>query len=418
MRSDAGFAGIAAREKIMTTDRPQRPLDDLRVLELGAFLAGPFCGQLLADFGAEVIKVEPPGKGDPMREWGRHRHNGRTLWWPILARNKRSLTIDLRTPQGQELVRRLVPHCDMLLENFRPGTLEAWGLGWEELRELNPGLIMIRVSGYGQTGPYRDKAGFGSVGEAMGGIRSITGFPDRPPTRIGISLGDSLAASFATIGALTALHERRRSGRGQVVDIGIYEAVLAMMESMIPEYQLTGHLRQRTGNVLPNIAPSNIYPTRDGGWFAIGANSDPIFCRLAAAMGQPELAADPRYSTHAARGEHQAELDDLIAAWSVSYGAEELQQLMDAHSVPAGRIYTAREMLADPHFAAREAIVGVQAPGIGEIKMQNVFPRLSATPGGVDWTGPELGEHNQYVLSDLLRMPQEEIDALREQKVI
>jgi succinyl-CoA--D-citramalate CoA-transferase len=402
----------------MDTDRPRRPLDDLRVLELGAFLAGPFCGQLLADFGAEVIKVEPPGKGDPMREWGRHRHQGRTLWWPILARNKRSVTIDLRTLGGQELVRRLVPHCDMLLENFRPGTLEAWGLGWEELRELNPGLIMIRVSGYGQTGPYRDKAGFGSVGEAMGGIRSITGFPDRPPTRIGISLGDSLAASFAAIGALTALHERRRSGRGQVVDIGIYEAVLAMMESMIPEYQLAGHLRERTGNILPNIAPSNIYPTRDGGWFAIGANSDPIFCRLAEAMGRPELAANPRYATHAARGEHQGELDDLIAAWSVGCSAEELQRLMDAHAVPAGRIYTAREMLADPHFAAREAIVGVQAPGIGEIKMQNVFPRLSATPGGVDWTGPELGEHNQYVLSGLLRLPQEQIDALREQRVI
>lgn len=402
----------------MDIDRPHRPLDDLRVLELGAFLAGPFCGQLLADFGAEVVKVEPPGKGDPMREWGRHRHNGRTLWWPILARNKRSVTIDLRTPQGQDLVRRLIPQCDMLLENFRPGTLESWGLGWEELRELNPGLIMIRVSGYGQSGPYRDKAGFGSIGEAMGGIRSITGFPDRPPTRIGISIGDAMAASFATIGALTALHERRRSGHGQVVDIGIYEAVLAFMESMIPEYQLTGHQRERTGNILPNIAPSNIYPTRDGGWFAIGANSDPIFCRLAAAMSRPALATDPRYATHSARGEHQIELDDLIAAWTVGYSAEELQRLMDEHGVPAGQIYTAREMLADPHFAARQAIIGMQAPGIGEIKMQNVFPRLSETPGGVDWTGPALGEHNQYVLSDLLHMTQEEIDVLREQGVI
>ncbi|NTU82085.1 MAG: CoA transferase [Chloroflexales bacterium] len=402
----------------MSIDRPRRPLDDLRVLELGAFLAGPFCGQLLADFGAEVVKVEPPGKGDPMREWGRHRHNGRTLWWPILARNKRSVTIDLRTPQGQELVRRLVPQCDMLLENFRPGTLEAWGLGWEVLRELNPGLIMIRVSGYGQTGPYRDKAGFGSIGEAMGGIRSITGFPDRPPTRIGISLGDALAASFATIGALTALHERRRSGRGQVVDTGIYESVLALMESMIPEYQLTGHLRERTGNILPNVAPSNIYPTRDGGWFAIGANADPIFCRLAEAMGQPALAADPRYATHSARGEHQAELDDLIAAWTVGYGAEDLQRLMDDHGVPAGQIYTAREMLADPHFAARGAIIGVQAPGIGELKMQNVFPRLSETPGGVDWAGPELGEHTDAVLGGLLGLAPAELVSLREQKVI
>jgi succinyl-CoA--D-citramalate CoA-transferase len=390
----------------------------MRVLELGAFLAGPFCGQLLADFGAEVIKVEPPGKGDPMREWGRHRHNGHTLWWPILARNKKSVTIDLRTPQGQALVRQLVPQCDMLLENFRPGTMESWGLGWEELRAINPGLIMIRVSGYGQTGPYRDKAGFGSIGEAMGGIRAITGFPDRPPTRIGISLGDSLAASFATIGALTALHQRQRSGEGQVVDVGIYEGVLALMESMIPEYQFTGHARQRTGNVLPNIAPSNIYPTSEGGWFAIGANADAIFRRLAAAMGQPELADSPRYASHTARGEHQADLDDLIAAWTSRHSAAQLQLLLDEHGVPAGQIYTAKEMLADPHFTARAAIVGVSDPKFGEIRMQNVFPKLSATPGGIDWTGPELGEHNEYVLSGLLGLAEAELAALREQQVI
>lgn len=400
------------------SQRPPRPLDDLRVLELGAFLAGPFCGQLLADFGAEVIKVEPPGKGDPMREWGRHRHNGRTLWWPILARNKQSLTLDLRTPEGQAIVRELVPKVDMLLENFRPGTLEAWGLGYEELRALNPGLIMIRVSGFGQTGPYRDKAGFGSIGEAMGGIRSITGFPDRPPTRIGISIGDSLAATFATIGALTALHQRARSGIGQVVDIGIYEGVLAMMESMIPEYQLTGHLRERTGNILPNVAPSNIYPTADGGWFAIGANADAIFARLAQAMGRPELAADPRYATHQARGEHQAELDDLIAEWSLGHDADALQALTDAHAVPAGKIFTAREMLADPHFAARQAIVGVPDPVIGEVKMQNVVPRLSATPGGIDWTGPALGQHNEAILCGLLGRSPDELAALRERKII
>lgn len=402
----------------MSTNRPPRPLDDVRVLELGAFLAGPFCGQLLADFGAEVLKVEPPGKGDPMREWGRHRHHGRTLWWPILARNKKSLTLDLRTAEGQALVRELVPKVDMLLENFRPGTLEEWGLGWETLRELNPGLIMIRVSGFGQTGPYRDKAGFGSIGEAMGGIRSITGFADRPPTRIGISIGDALAATFATIGALTALHQRQRNGEGQVVDIGIYEGVLAMMESMIPEYQLTGHLRERTGNILPNIAPSNIYPTADGGWFAIGANADAIFARLAQAMGQPALAADERYATHRARGEHQAELDDLIAAWTVGHTAEELQTLLDQHGIPAGKIYTAREMLADPHFAAREAIVGVHDPVMGEVKMQNVFPRLSATPGGIDWTGPALGQHNEEVFGKLLGLSAQEMAALRERKII
>jgi succinyl-CoA--D-citramalate CoA-transferase len=398
--------------------RPPRPLDDLRVLELGAFLAGPFCGQLLADFGAEVIKVEPPGKGDPMRGWGRHRHNGQTLWWPVLARNKKSLTLDLRTSAAQQIVRELVPKVDMLLENFRPGTLEKWGLSYEVLRDLNPGLIMIRVSGYGQTGPYRDKAGFGSIGEAMGGIRSITGFPDRPPTRIGISIGDSLAATFATIGALTALHQRQRTGLGQVVDIGIYEGVLALMESMIPEYQLTGHVRERTGNVLPNVAPSNIYPTAEGGWFAIGANADAIFRRFAQAMGHPELADDERFASHAARGIHQAELDDLIAAWTITQTAETLQTLMDEYAVPGGQIYTAKEMLADPHFQAREAIIGVHDPKIGEIKMQNVFPRLSETPGGVDWTGPELGQHTDEVLQSLLGMTPEAIADLRAQQVI
>lgn len=398
--------------------RPPRPLDDLRVLELGAFLAGPFCGQLLADFGAEVIKVEPPGKGDPMRGWGRHRHNGQTLWWPVLARNKKSLTLDLRTSAAQQIVRELVPKVDMLLENFRPGTLEKWGLSYEALRDLNPGLIMIRVSGYGQTGPYRDKAGFGSIGEAMGGIRSITGFPDRPPTRIGISIGDSLAATFATIGALTALHQRQRTGLGQVVDIGIYEGVLALMESMIPEYQLTGHARERTGNVLPNVAPSNIYPTAEGGWFAIGANADAIFRRFAQAMGHPELADDERFASHAARGIHQAELDDLIAAWTITQTAETLQTLMDEYAVPGGQIYTAKEMLADPHFQAREAIIGVHDPKIGEIKMQNVFPRLSETPGGVDWTGPELGQHTDEVLQSLLGMTPEAIADLRAQQVV
>jgi succinyl-CoA--D-citramalate CoA-transferase len=402
----------------ISPSRPPRPLDDIRVLELGAFLAGPFCGQLLADFGAEVIKVEPPGKGDPMREWGRYRANGRTLWWPILARNKKSVTLDLRTPEGQAIIRQLVPRCDILLENFRPGTLEGWGLGYEALRALNPGLIMVRVSGYGQTGPYRDKAGFGSIGEAMGGIRAITGFPDRPPTRIGISIGDSLAATFATIGALTALHSRQRTGRGQEVDIGIYEGVLALMESMIPEYQLAGHIRERTGNILPNVAPSNIYPTRDGGWFAIAGNADNVFRRLAEAMGRPTLADDPRFADHTARGQHQSELDDLIAAWSVGYTADELQALMDAYGVPAGRIYTAKEMLADPHFAARQSIIGVTDPRFGEIKMQNVFPRLSETPGGVDWIGPELGEHNDAVYGGLLGMHADEIAALRERKII
>jgi succinyl-CoA--D-citramalate CoA-transferase len=398
--------------------RPYRPLDNIRVLELGAFLAGPFCGQLLADFGAEVIKIEPPGKGDPMRAWGRHRHNGQTLWWPILARNKKSITLDLRRTEGQAIVRRLVPTCDILLENFRPGTLEDWGLGYDALRELNPGLVMVRVSGFGQTGPYRDKAGFGSIGEAMGGIRSITGFPDRPPTRIGISIGDALAATFATIGALTALHQRGRSGVGQVVDIGIYEGVLALMESMIPEFQLAGHVRERTGNILPNVAPSNIYPTGDGGWFAIAGNADNVFRRLAEAMEQPALADDARFSSHAARGQHQSELDDLIAAWTIKYTADDLQARMDEAGVPAGRIYTAKEMLADPHFAARQSIVEVQDEQLGGIKMQNVVPKLSETPGGIDWTGPALGQHNAEIYEGLLGLTPEQIREFQERKII
>lgn len=402
----------------MSDQRPLRPLDDIRVLELGAYLAGPFCGQILADFGAEVIKVERPGSGDPMRQWGRHRYNDQALWWPILARNKKSVTLNLRREKGQEIVRQLVPHCDVLLENFRPGTLEKWGLDYETLRGLNPGLILVRVSGFGQTGPYRHRAGFGSIGEAMGGIRSVTGFPDRPPTRVGISIGDSVTATFATIGTLTALHQRQRSGQGQVVDIGLYEGVLALMESMIPEYQLTGHIRQRTGNTLPNVAPSNIYPTQDGGWFAIGANADTTFRRLCAAMGRPQLAEDPRYATHQARGEHQTDLDDMIAAWTAQHTAAQLEALMDQHGVPAGRIYTAKEMLTDPHFAAREAIVEVPDEKFGRIKMQNVFPKLSETPGGVDWTGPELGEHNHDIFGGLLALSADEIAALQEQGVI
>lgn len=400
------------------SQRPPRPLDDIRVLEMGAFLAGPFCGQLLADFGAEVIKIEPPGQGDTMREWGRHRYKGRPLWWPVLARNKKSITLNLRTPEGRAIAQQLATKSDILLENFRPGTLEKWGLSYEALSELNPGLIMVRVSGFGQTGPYRDKAGFGSIGEAMGGIRSITGFPDRPPTRIGISIGDSLAATFATIGALTSLHQRQRSGRGQVVDIGIYEGVLALMESMIPEYQLAGHIRERTGNVLPNVAPSNIYPTREGGWFAIGANADAVFRRLCTAMDQPTLADHPHYATHLARGEYQTELDELIAAWTINYTADELQALMDQHGVPAGCIYTAKDMLADPHFIARQAIIGVQDPVLGEIKMQNVFPYLSETPGGVDWTGPELGQHNREIFEGLLGFTPEQVAELQASGVI
>ena len=395
------------------------PLAGVRVVEMGSFLAGPFCGQLLADFGAEVIKTEPPGKGDPMREWGRHRKEGRTLWWPIIARNKKSVTLNLREKDGQELARKLLAEADVLVENFRPGTMERWGMGYEELSELNPGLVMVRVSGFGQTGPYRDQAGFGAIGEAMGGIRHITGFPDLPPPRTGISLGDSLAATFGALGALTALYHREaHCGKGQVVDIGIYEGVLALMESTIPEYTLTGHIRGRTGTVLPFVAPSNIYPTSDGDYILIAGNADTVFRRLAKAVGYPEWAENERYATHHARGEHMEELDAMISEWTGERTGDEILEKMRDAGVPAGKVFTAKDMVEDPHYAARENIVEVEDSDIGPFPMQNVVPRLSGTPGKVRWTGPALGQHNDEVYGKIVGLSQEEREGLRERGVI
>jgi succinyl-CoA---D-citramalate CoA-transferase len=386
---------------------------------MGSLLAGPFCGQLLGDFGAEVIKVEPPGKGDPMRVWGRHRKNGRTLWWPVIARNKKSVTLNLREEEGQDLARRLIAEADVLVENFRPGTMERWGLGYEDLRETNPGLVMVRVSGYGQTGPYRDQAGFGAIGEAMGGIRHVTGFPDQPPPRTGVSMGDSLAATFGALGALTALYSRERNGgRGQVVDVGIYEAVLALMESTIPEYALTGHVRGRTGTVLPFVAPSNIYPTKDEDYVLIAGNADTVFGRLAGALGHPEWAEDERYATHHARGENMEELDAMISAWTKERTSEEILDAMAGAGVPSGKIFTAEDMMSDPHYAARENIVEVEDPEIGEIPMQNVVPKLSETPGKVERTGPKLGEHNEEVYGGLLKLSQSETSELGSRGII
>ncbi|GAA1373499.1 CaiB/BaiF CoA transferase family protein [Catellatospora chokoriensis] len=393
-------------------------LSDIRVIETGTLLAGPFCGQLLGDFGAEVIKLEDPGKGDPMRQWGREKPHGQSLWWPVVARNKKSVTCNLRVAEGQDLVRRLVADADVLLENFRPGTLERWGLGWDELSAINPRLILVRVTGYGQTGPYAPRAGFGSIGEAMGGIRYVTGEPDRPPSRSGISLGDSLAATYAAYGTLAALHARERTGRGQVVDSAIYEAVLAMMESLLPEWAVAGYQRERTGAVLPNVAPSNAYPTADGTEVLIAANQDTVFGRLCEVMGMPELATDPRYATHGARGAHQTELDDLIAAWTRTQPADKLLAALHEAGVPAGGVYTAKDMLADPHIAAREAIVRVPHPDFGELPMQNVAPRLSADPGAVRWAGPALGQHNDEVYGTLLGLSETERAQLRERGVI
>ena len=400
------------------TEKAEGPLAGLRVIEMGQLLAGPFCGQLLADFGAEVIKVEPPGKGDPMREWGREKSHGQSLWWPVIARNKKSLTLDLRTDAGQDVLRDLARNADIVLENFRPGTMERWGLGYETLSALNPGLIMVRVSGFGQTGPYSGHAGFGAIGEAMGGLRHVVGSPDRPPSRVGISIGDSLAATFAALGAMMALHARHRTGRGQVVDSAIYEAVLTMMESLITEYDNAGYIRERTGSILPNVAPSNVYPTADGSGILIAANQDTVFGRLAEAMGRPDLAHDPRYATHTARGEHQQELDALIAEWTGDRRADEVLTLMNDNGIPAGRIYRAPEMLEDAHFKAREAIVRVMHPQFGELAMQNVAPRLSETPGSVRHPGPELGAHTEDVLNRVLGYDTARVAHLREAGVI
>ena len=399
-----------------TTSGPG-PLAGLRVLELGTLLAGPFCGQLLGDFGAEVIKIEPPNQGDPMRVWGREKAGGKSLWWPVVGRNKKAITLDLRQAEGQALLKELVGKSDFLLENFRPGTMEKWGLGWAELSAINPRLIMIRVSGFGQTGPYSRQAGFGAIGEAMGGLRYVVGDPSTPPSRMGISIGDSLAATFACIGALSALHHRDRTGRGQVVDSAIYEAVLNMMESLVTEYDKVGYIRERTGAILPNVAPSNVYRTSDG-MVLIAANQDTVFSRLAEAMDQPGLAQEPKYSTHGARGAHQAELDALVEQWTQTLTTRQVLDRMDEFGVPAGLIYRAPDMLEDPHFKARDAIVSVPHPDFGELRMQNVAPKLSETPGGIRSPSPALGQHNDEIYGQLLGLSADRYAALKAARVI
>lgn len=383
----------------MSTAPP--PLEGKRVVEIGSFVAGPFCGQLLGDLGADVIKVEDPKRGDPMRRWGRSTGNGSSLWWSVLSRNKRSVTINLRHPDGQATVRRLIETADILLENFRPGTIERWGLDPEDLIKVNPGLVVVRISGYGQSGPYRDRAGFGSVAEAMGGLRYLVGFPDRPPPRLGVAIGDSLAGTFGTLGALAALIVREKDGRGQIVDVAIYEAVMAMMESVVSEFAVTGNVRGPTGTVLPGVAPSNIYPTADGTWVVIGGNADTVFVRLAAAMGQEQLATDPRFTTHEARGENQAELDELIGEWTSAFQRQELVELLARRGVPAGPIYTAEDILNDPHIRERGMIVEPTDPMVGSLPMQGVVPHLSRSKGVVRHAGPRLGEHSAAILEEI-----------------
>ncbi len=385
-------------------------LRGLRVIELGQLLAGPFCGQLLGDMGAEIIKVELPGAGDPMREWGQGQDK---VQWEVIARNKKSVSANLRVAEGQALVRRLIETADVLIENFKPGTIEKWGLGPEALHKTNPGLIIARMSGYGQTGPYSDRAGFGGIGEAMGGWRYIVGEPDRPPSRMGISIGDTLTATYGCMGVLAALHARSRSGKGQVIDAALYESVLQVMEGLVPEYHHSGIIRERSGSFLPGIAPSNVYPCKDGE-FMIGANKDAIFKRLACAMGQPELGEHPDYSTHLARGKNQIELDVLIGNWTKTLTIEQIEALMIEHSVPAGKVYRAPEMMTDPHFQARLAIIDVETERFGTLKMQGSFPKLSATPSSIRSPAPSVvGQHNAEIYGGVLGISASEIEALR-----
>lgn len=404
----------------MTSSTPaanRGALSDLRVLELGTLIAGPFCGQLLGDMGAEVVKIEAPGQGDPMRHWGPQPRERPSVWWPVIGRNKKSITLDLRQADGQRIFKDLATKADVVIENFRPGTLEKWRCGWDELSALNPKLILVRVSGYGQTGPYAQRAGYGGIGEAMGGLRYIVGEPDRPPSRVGISIGDSLAAVHACMGTLAALHHRERTGQGQVVDAAIYESVLNMMECLVTEYDQLGHVRERSGPILPRIAPSNVYPTRDG-IVMIGANQDTVFARLCAAMNATELASDSRYRDHQARGTNQRELDELIAGWTATLGTRELLDTLEQHGVPSGLIYRTPDMLEDPHFAARQAIVSTPHPDFGTLRMQNVAPRLSASPGAIRSPAPALGQHNDEIYGGLLGLDDDARSALRARGVI
>ena len=397
------------------------PLAGMRMVELGMLLAGPFAGRLLGDMGADVIKVEPPGKPDPLRDWGHARYRDRSLWWPVQSRNKRCITLNLRERKGQELLLELVRVADVVTENFRPGTLERWNLGYERLAEVNPGVILARISGYGQTGPYAGRAGFAAVAEAMGGLRYINGFPDEPPPRTGISLGDSLAAMFATQGILAALYQRDvlGDGRGQVIDVSLMEASFSLLESAVPEFDRLGIVRQPAGTGLKGVAPSNIFKSRDGTWVVIAANQDNVFRRLCEAMGRPELADDPRFATHLARGENQKEIEGIVADWAAGHDALEIDALLNEFGVVCGPIYTVADIFEDPQFAAREMLVEHEDPEFGTYIGPGIVPKFSATPGAVRWSATwEEGSHNHEVYCGLLGLSEPELEELHEEGIV
>lgn len=384
----------------MTATAAARPLAGLRVLEMGALIAGPFCAKILAEFGADVVKLEPPGLGDPLRKW-RHVENGTSLWWHVQSRNKRSAAVDLRTAEGQDIARKLATRADVLVENFRPGTLEGWNLDYATLAAANPALVMVRISGYGQTGPYRERPGFGVIGEAVGGLRHVTGTPDRPPSRVGVSIGDTLSALYGVIGALLAVESRRSTGRGQVVDVALYESVFSVMESMLPEFDRFDVVRERTGSILPGIAPTSAYRCVDGSFVLIAANGDSIFQRLCRVMAREDLARDASLAHNDGRAARQQWLDDEIERWTRTRSPDDIVASLQAADVPASRIYTIRDIVADAQYAARDMIRSIRLDDGSSLRVPGVVPKLSATPGGFEGGGPRLGEHTDEVLREL-----------------
>ncbi|TRO32647.1 CoA transferase [Pseudomonas sp. ALS1131] len=390
-------------------------LQGLKVIEMGQLIAGPFASKLLGEFGADVIKIEPPGVGDPLRKW-RKIKDGTSLWWHVQSRNKRSLTLDLKQAEAQDIVRKLVSEADVLVENFRPGTLEGWGLGYDALKAINPRLIMLRISGYGQTGPYRDLPGFGVIGEAMGGLRHLSGYPGQAPVRVGISIGDSLSSLYGVIGVLLALQERARSGEGQEIDVALYESVFAMMESLIPEYDAFGYVREPAGSALPGITPSNSYPCNDGSYVLIAGNGDSIYKRLMSLIGRDDLGNDPRLAQNDGRSQHAELIDGAIAEWTAQRGRDEVIEALKGARVPAGYPYTAADIVQDPHYLARQMIEQVQT-SVGPLKVPGVLPKLSRTPGRIGTGGPQLGEHNDDILAGL-GLSAEQVAGLRERGII
>lgn len=393
------------------------PLQGIKVIEIGTLIAAPFAARLMAEFGAEVIKIEAPGEGDPIRKW-RKLHKGTSLWWYLQSRNKKSISINLKAPEGIALVKRLCADADVLIENMKPGALEKLGLGWDVLHALNPKLTMVRISGYGQTGPYKDRPGFGAIGEAMGGIRYTTGEAGGVPARVGVSLGDSLASLHAVMGALmSVLRVKMGNGDGQVVDVSLVESVFNLMESLVPEYDLLGHVRERSGGALPGIAPSNTYPTRDGSYVVIAGNSNPIYKRLMHAIGRADMAEDPQFAQNDGRAAQEKLIDAAIAGWTSAHTIDEVLAVLERAEVPAGRIYSVKDIVADPHYQARDMLLDTELPDGVHVKMPGIVPKLSETPGEVRWQGPTLGQHTDSVLA-ALGVATAEISALRQRGVV